>query len=181
MMWGRITKYFTLQELNRMASWDKEMDVNKALAIVGRVYAEKLDKSGNVELCHFINVSNSGISEEAKIVGLLHDVVEDGYIDLRDLLFLGFANDVIEAVRIVSRDKNRYPTYEEYIYSVIDSNNVLAIETKLNDIKDNISPRRIMDLPKPKQEKAIKKYTWALPLVYQAYQDCISIKRRKRK
>lgn len=181
MMWGRITKYFTLQELNRMASWDKEMDFNKALAIVGRVYAEKLDKSGNVELCHFINVSNSGTSDDASIVGLLHDVVEDGYIDLRDLFFLGFSSDIIEAVRIVSRDKNRYPTYEEYIYSVVDSNNILAIETKLNDIKDNISPRRIMDLPKQKQEKAIKKYTWALPLVYQAYQDCISIKRRKRK
>ncbi len=179
MSWGRITKYFTVQELEKMSSWVKEMDFNKALAIVGRVYAECLDKSGNIALCHFINVSDKASTEEGQIVGLLHDVVEDGYIDLKDLYLLGFSENIIRSVAIISRDKEKYPTYESYIYSVVDSKNFLAIETKLHDICDNISPRRILDLPEEKQIKALKKYVWALPVVYEALQECETLKRRK--
>lgn len=179
MIWGRITNYFTVKELEKMANWPKEMDYNKALAIIGRVYAECLDKSGNVALCHFVNVSDKAKTEEGRIVGLLHDVVEDSFIDLKDLSLLGFSKEIIESIAIISRDKKKYPTYESYIYSVVNSDNFLAIEIKFYDICDNISPRRILDLPEEKQKKALKKYAWALPIVYKSLKECESLKRRK--
>ncbi len=170
MMWGKISKYFTKEELCWMANWYPEMDYNKALAVIGRVYAEKLDKSGNVELCHFINVSNAATIENGRIVGLLHDIVEDGFIDLTDLVLLGFNSEIIKAVQILNHDKKKFSSYKEYILAVVNSGNFLAIETKLNDIRDNMSPRRMLSLPIEKQQKALKKYSWALPVVYAIYQ-----------
>lgn len=180
MQWGKILNFFTVEELNRLKSFPKDCEFAKAMAIVGRVYAERLDLSGNAEACHFINVSNRASTVEGKIVGLLHDVVEDGHLDFGDLLLLGFSPYIVNTLQILCHDKKKYPKYEDYITSIIESGNLLALEIKLYDISDNLSPRRIMSLPKERQEKAYKKWCAALPRIATAYEELSKEQNRER-
>ena len=71
-------------------------------------------------------------------VALLHDVLEDcPHVTEEDLLTLGISEDVVEAVKILTRDKSM--TYAEYIESVKKSGNSWAIAVKLADLKTNLN------------------------------------------
>ena len=153
-------------------------DFLKALSIIGRVYAERLDKSGNAEAGHFIRVSNQGENDDVKIVGLLHDVVEDRHITLNDLIYLGFKENIITAISLLNNDKTIYPNYHSYITNIIESGNLLAIKVKYYDMKDNLSPDRLERLPKEKREKALHKYTPELPRLEMALNELNREKKR---
>ena len=182
MQWGKILNYFTLEELNYLKSLPEYI---KAESIISRIYVEKLDEnreiikpakldlSGNPEVLHFLYVSNHATTEEGRIVGLLHDVVEDGHIDFGDLLLRGFSSYIVSTLQILCRDKSKYPKYEDYITSIIESGNRVALETKFYDIRHNLSPIRILSLPEERQEKACKKYCEALPRIAIAYERSI--------
>lgn len=158
---SKLNLFFSADELELIKTMD---EYHRALTIIGRVYAEKLDKSGNAELGHFIRVSDSLDTIEEKTVGLLHDIVEDGYIDLSDLSYLGFHNDdILTAISILCRDKQKFPYYHDYISSILESENIIAIKTKYYDMLDNISPGRVDLLPYAKKIKALAKYAEELP------------------
>lgn len=168
---GKIYRYFTGEELQKL---QKIADLEiRALAIVGRVYAEKLDKSGQAETGHFVRIAKRMKTPEGKTVALLHDIVEDDYLLFWDLLPL-FPENIIKSLQILCRDKAKYPNYDDYITSIIRSNDILAIEVKLCDISDNLSPKRVLELSKDKQVKAYNKYTKALPRIYDAYKNLIN-------
>lgn len=57
-------------------------DINKALEIATNAHKGQFDKVGKEYINHPITVSSMCKSNEAKIVGLLHDVVEDTDITL---------------------------------------------------------------------------------------------------
>lgn len=173
MNFGKIINYFKREELlyfrERLVKDYLRYAYPIAIAIIGRIYAERLDKSGAAEAAHFTRVSQCAKSEEGKIVGLLHDVVEDDYIDFRDLLLLGFSPDIIITLQILCHNKLKYPNYEDYITSIINSRNRLAIEIKLYDICDNLSPRRVILLSEKRKEKAVHKYCEALLRIAKSY------------
>ncbi len=183
MKWSKILNYFTIEELNYLVSWSNNYTYEKALAIVGRIYAEKLDEngncikkgkrdnSGNAETFHLQSVSNMSSSKEGKIVGLLHDIVEDHYIDLSDLLLLGFSPEIVSTINLLSRDKSVYPNYSDYITAIIESENFIAIETKLHDMLNNLCPKRIMYLPLKKQTKVLKKWCQEIRRLVYAYNN----------
>lgn len=188
--WEKINLFFTYEELTetqaRLESGFCPLksipdDYTKAIAIIGRVYAEKLDKSGNIALGHFIRVSDCLDTDDEKVVGLLHDVVEDKYITLNDLKNLGFSQEVIDAVAILTRDKEIYPEYEDYITSIIESKNYIALKVKLFDMLDNKSPYRINDLNEEKKKKALNKYKNQLPRVVIAIKELEEEQNLKRK
>ena len=71
-------------------------------------------------------------------VALLHDVLEDcPHVTEEDLLTLGISEYVVEAVKILTRDKSM--TYAEYIESVKKSGNSWAIAVKIADLKTNLN------------------------------------------
>ncbi len=176
--YGNIKKYFSTDDLKKLYQIsDLEL---RALSIVGRVYAEHLDLSGNAETGHFVRIAKQMTSPIGCVVALLHDIVEDGYLTFWDLFGL-FPISVISSLQILCRDKEKYPYYVDYVASVLHSNDIIAIEVKLHDIGDNLSPRRILELAEEKQKKLLKKYCEALPKVFETYNKEIQKLSRKRR
>ncbi len=103
---------------------------------------------------HVHRVSLAGLTEEEKIVGLLHDVVEDTEWTFEALEREGFSKQVIDALKCVTKTSED-EDYELFIQRV--ARNPLAIRVKLNDLADNMDIRRIPELG-PKDFERLTKY-----------------------
>lgn len=108
-------------------------DINKALEIATNAHKGQFDKVGKEYINHPITVSSMCKSNKAKIVGLLHDVVEDTDITL-DYLKQFFTEDIIEAIRLVTKTE---PLDIDKYYKNI-KNNPIAREVKLADLTHNM-------------------------------------------
>lgn len=78
------------------------------------------------------------VSEKARPVAWLHDVIEDTSVTAEKLRELGIPGMYVEAVEIVSKREGE--PYTAFIQRIADSKNVLAIEVKLADLRDNLRP-----------------------------------------
>jgi pyrimidine operon attenuation protein/uracil phosphoribosyltransferase len=168
-MRGSINKYFSKTELKYL----RNMSDNyvKALEIINRIYKDDLDMSGNTEVGHFIRVSEMLFTEDEKITGLLHDIVEDGFLTFNDLINLGFPKNIINAVTYLTRNRKKHPIYSDYISYIINSNNKLAIRVKYADMLDNSSPRRLNLLNADVKNRLINKYKNELPRLEEKLKD----------
>lgn len=101
---------------------------------------------------HPLTVMMNVDSYEAKIVAVLHDVVEDHseFAGLYGSLY-GFGVDIFGAVMALTKKEGQ--SYEDYIEQV--RQNSLAREVKVADIKHNLSCMN-PDVHNPKQEKYLK-------------------------
>lgn len=82
-------------------------------------------------------------TEEEKTVAILHDVVEDGDLSLKDLQNAGFPRNVVEAVGQLTKRPDM--TYFEYIDDI--SCNPLAAKVKIAEILDNQDEPRVKKMP----------------------------------
>ena len=85
---------------------------------------------------------------------MLHDVVEDSDWTFEKLASEGFSNEIIDALRCITKLSNNEP-YDKFIARV--KTNKLAIAVKLNDLSDNMDIRRFPYLS-DKDVKRLKKY-----------------------
>ena len=122
-----------------------------AEAIATRAHAGQVDKCGVPYIEHPRTVSAYCESPEARIAGLLHDVVEDTEVTLEDLKRAGFPEPVLEAVRLVTK----FPGYDEDEYYAAIKANPIAREVKLADLKHNTDPARV---PKDADEALQKQF-----------------------
>jgi len=121
--------------------------INETLEFIKEAHKGQIDKSGIEYWKHPLQVMlllppNATITEQ--YVALLHDVLEDTEYTEKDLLNLGYTQQIVDAVKLVSRDKNQ--TYNEFINSIIDSNNITAIVVKITDMVHNMSEERFEKL-----------------------------------
>ena len=109
---------------------------NKALELATRAHAGQVDKGGNAYINH--PIAAAGLVEgEAKIVALLHDVVEDGHVDLSDLR--SFGDQIVNAVDAITRRPGE--ARKDYLDRV--ASNPLAREVKIADLIHNSEIGRI--------------------------------------
>lgn len=94
------------------------------------------------------------------ITALLHDVIEDSNITLTDLEKCGFSEDVIEAIKAITKNKNE--TYFDYISRVI--KNSIALEVKYYDLKHNSDITRIQN-PTNNDKIRCKKYKFYMSMI----------------
>ncbi|MCB1225873.1 MAG: hypothetical protein KDK99_08705 [Verrucomicrobiales bacterium] len=113
--------------------------LERALQIAVQAHAGQKDKSGAPYIFHPIRVMSQCSSPAAKIVGLLHDVVEDTSVTFEDLEKEGFDPGVLAALRLLTHD-DAVP-YEDYIQRV--KTDPIATEAKLADLQDNMDIRRL--------------------------------------
>jgi (p)ppGpp synthase/HD superfamily hydrolase len=92
--------------------------------------------------------------ENAAIVALLHDVVEDTPITLQMLHVMGFDNGIVKAVDAMTRRKGE--AYRDYIVRL--AGNPMARAIKLADLEDNMSPERASRLPEAERSSLAKRY-----------------------
>ncbi|MGM0340185.1 GTP pyrophosphokinase [Enterococcus sp. AZ007] len=85
-------------------------------------------------------MGDAGETIEEKIVGYLHDVVEDSQITITDLSEHGFSDAILNAVDAITRRKSE--SWRKYIRRVGDHS--IATKVKINDLKHNSDLSRII-------------------------------------
>ena len=128
--------------------------LSHAIALATEAHKGQKDKYGQEYLHHPIRVMNMGRKLKEKIVDILHDVVEDTGRTCEDLKKEGFPDEIIEAVRCVTKLSDE-EDYEEYIGRC--ATNPLAIAVKIHDLTDNMDVRRMPCIGE-KEISRLKKY-----------------------
>ena len=130
--------------------------LERAIEIAREAHRGQRDRAGNDYIGHPLRVMEMGCTVEEKIVGVLHDVVEDagGVWSFERLEAEGFAPEIIEALRCVTKLSAEEP-YDKFIARV--KTNKLAVAVKLNDLTDNMDIRRLPYIS-DKDVKRLKKY-----------------------
>ena len=128
--------------------------LQKAIQIATEAHKGQLDKSGKEYIGHPLRVMEMGKTQEEKIVGALHDVVEDTPWTFEMLEAVGFGPEIIAALRCVTKTSEN-ENYDDFIERV--KKNQLAVAVKINDLTDNMDIRRLPYLS-DKDVKRLKKY-----------------------
>ena len=128
--------------------------LERAIEIARQAHAGQVDKAGADYIGHPLRVMEMGETEDEKIVGILHDVIEDSNWTFEMLEAEGFSLNVIEALRCLTK-LSVNESYEEFIDRVL--TNELARLVKLNDLMDNMDLRRISE-PNDKDIQRVEKY-----------------------
>ena len=128
--------------------------LNKAIEIATKAHEGQVDKAGKPYIGHPLRVMNMGVTDDEKIVGVLHDVVEDSDWTFEQLATEGFSVEVIEALRCVTK-LSESESYNKFIERI--KANPLAAKVKLNDLTDNMDVRRLAYISE-KDVKRLRKY-----------------------
>ena len=128
--------------------------LEKAIEIATEAHQGQFDKAGRDYIGHPLRVMEMGKSEEEKIVGVLHDVIEDTDWTFEKLAEEGFSDEVIAALRCVTKISEN-ENYDDFIDRV--KKNPLAVAVKINDLTDNMDIRRLPYLS-DKDVRRLKKY-----------------------
>lgn len=99
----------------------------KAIQIAVSAHKEQVDKSGQPYILHLIRVMDAGETEQEKICGVLHDLVEDTDWTFEKLEKEGFSEEIISALKCVTKLENE--NYDAFINRI--KTNSLAIKVKL--------------------------------------------------
>ena len=118
-------------------------DSFKAISLALKAHEGQVGKSGIPYAGHIIRVMAAGRTMDEKIVGVLHDVVEDTGWTFDALLDEGFPVHIVDALRCVTNlSDNEH--YDEFIERV--KTNPLAVAVKINDLTDNMDVHRYKEL-----------------------------------
>lgn len=140
--------------------------VEKAKEIAARAHRGQVDKAGKPYFGHPARVAASLESPEEKIVGYLHDVVEDTEVELDDLVREGFPPEIVAAVDAVTRRDGE--DREDYYVRVLANRTALVV--KIADMTDNMDESRI-EAPTEKDKKRMERYRKTLPRLEAALAD----------
>lgn len=121
----------------------------KATQLARKCHEGQVDKGGKPYIEHCLRVMNQGNTIEEKIVGVLHDAVEDSNLTLEDLEKEGFPEDIISAIDSMSRREDE--SRNKYLKRVAE--NPIALAVKIADMTDNA---RLDRIPNP-TEKDIRR------------------------
>lgn len=129
----------------------------KAIKIATAIHGEQTDKYGVPYIGHVMRVCFAGHTMEEKIIGALHDVVEDSDWTLETLKSEGFSQTIIDGVDAMTKRDGE--EYEDYLHRL--GKNPIAVRVKLNDLTDNMDIRRcneITTLELSRLQKYLKAY-----------------------
>ena len=126
----------------------------KAMFVAYDAHNGQVDKAGVPYIYHPVHLAEQVNSEEACIVALLHDVVEDTNVTIEKLEEMSFPEECIVALKLLSHDKNQ--DYFEYIENL--KTNKLARTVKMLDLKHNMDKTRLDHEPTDKDLRRFEKY-----------------------
>lgn len=128
--------------------WKSLGTLNDAIAIAAIAHQGQRDKAGDPYILHPLRIMMRMENEVARIVGVLHDVVEDTREKdskerwtLERLLEAGFSAEVIEALDRVTDRKHEGESYEEFVKRA--AANPVSRNVKIADLEDNMNMLRL--------------------------------------
>lgn len=110
-----------------------------ALKLCFEAHKNQLDKSGMPYVFHPFHLAEQMTDENTTAVALLHDVIEDTDYTLDDLRKLGFTEDVVSAVGLMTHAED--VPYMEYVAEI--KKNPIAKAVKLADLRHNSDTSRL--------------------------------------
>jgi (p)ppGpp synthase/HD superfamily hydrolase len=131
--------------------------LNDAIAIAAIAHKGQFDKAGDPYILQPLRMMMRMVDDDARIVAVLHDVVEDSSEedkwDSERLRMTGFSEEVIEAVDCVT--KRNGESYEDFVDRA--ASNPIAIRVKIADLEDNMNILRL-DVVNERRLERIAKY-----------------------
>lgn len=114
-------------------------ETKKAMKLCFEVHKNQTDKSGLPYVFHPFHLAEQMTDETTTIVALLHDVAEDSDYTLQDIEAMGFSQEVITALSLLTHDKS--VPYMDYVALI--KLNPVAKAVKLADLKHNSDLSRL--------------------------------------
>lgn len=137
------------------ASSDLKKLLKISFELIDFFFKDKVDKGGNPYIEHLKFVSDS-VDGEYKIIGLLHDILEDTDCTPEILMHKGIPKQLVDSIVILTRKPNE--TYKDYIDSVIASKDKGAITVKKFDLIHNMDLSRLKNISKRDEDRVNKRY-----------------------
>lgn len=124
--------------------------------LLSKVFENKTDRAGKPYIEHLERVAQFFIDPDLKEIALLHDLIEDSPIELKDI---DASPRVREALALLTKGDS---PYEDYITQI--SKNKDAAKVKISDLLDNMNTNRLNGpLSEIDKERCIK---YAMAYIY---------------
>lgn len=132
----------------------------KAMKLCFAKHQGQVDKCGVPYPFHPFHVAEAMTDEYSACVALLHDIVEDTDTTFEQLYEAGFPDEVINAVKLMSRRENE--PYLEYVRKI--KENPIARQVKIADLRHNADLSRLDEITDEDLSRA-EKYKAALEIL----------------
>lgn len=132
-------------------------NTKKALKLMYETHKEQKDKSGLPYVFHPFIVASQMDDENSTVVALLHDVVEDSDVTIKEISDMGFSKDVIDALSLLTHSKEE--DYYQYIKKI--ALNSIAKKVKIADLTHNSDITRLNNVTEKDLER-LEKYKKSL-------------------
>ena len=97
--------------------------------------------------------------KKASIVAMLHDIIEDTDCTVDVLKEKNIPDDVIQAILLVTRPKEKHDYFDDYIMKI--AKNELSRVVKIADLEHNMDVRRLPKFGEYEQKRMMKYwYSW---------------------
>jgi len=131
-----------------------------AISLAAEAHRDQKDKANAPYILHPLRVMLRMETETDRIIAVLHDVVEDTSVTLRDLQVAGYSTEIVVAIEYLTRAKGE--EYEQFIERM--KGNTLAVKIKIADLEDNLNFERIKE-PNEDDLRRYEKYRRALAVL----------------
>ena len=132
----------------------------RAMKLCFAAHRDQTDKSGMPYVFHPFHLAEQMTDELTTVTAFLHDVVEDTPYTLDDLRGMGFPDEVIGALTLLTHDPA--VPYLDYVAKI--GSNPIAKAVKLADLRHNNDLTRL-DNPSDKDLARVEKYRKAIQLL----------------
>lgn len=112
----------------------------KTADLAKKLHRHQKRANGDPYFTHVVRVAwrVSRLGLQYVIVALLHDCVEDGHIGFDELRKLKYSENVINAVKDLTRNKSK-ENYCQFILKILKSQNPYSKIVKIADLEDNMA------------------------------------------
>ncbi len=125
-----------------------------AIMLAVQIHHTQTDRAGQPYILHPLRVMLRLDGEVDRIVGILHDVVEDSDLTLDDIRDMGYSEEVVVALDGVTRRSDE--TYDEFVKR--SGQNPVSRRVKLADLEDNMDVRRLQPELSAKDLERLARY-----------------------
>ena len=132
----------------------------QAIRLCFDAHKDQVDKSGIPYVLHPFHLAEQMVDEITTVVALLHDVVEDTDYTLEDIRALGFPEEVVAALTLLTHDPA--VPYMEYVARI--GRDPVARAVKLADLGHNSDITRL-DRVTQKDLDRVEKYREAMRIL----------------
>lgn len=132
----------------------------QAIRLCFHAHKDQVDKSGMPYVLHPFHLAEQMQDEITTVVALLHDVVEDTDYTLENIRRMGFPEEVVAALALLTHDPA--VPYMEYVARI--GRNPVARAVKLADLRHNSDITRLDRVTREDLDR-VGKYREALQLL----------------